>query len=353
MGGWNTDSGASLHGELIGREWVKQGHQLAVLTFKDYAFHGTQITGEDEEYVNRCFTVKGYSPEEFDPIPFLTANYEIFVIEDLGMLPLNSLRKIYNRIKKKSSVVNIIHDGKLSSEPSFYQFDWDAIVCFDSRYREFLTRVYDPEKIHIIPYPCHPLMNINREKARKKLNLPLDRKIIFGFGPASEKILTDIDVIFGLAREYPILLLITTKSKKIIEKYRELKGKGPLKIEVREEAPDNKGLYDYLHAADLLLLNKKAPLWVVISSTIYQCLGSGCPIVARDSGFVEDLDREVIKFSDRKELKSSIRSVFEKDKIYKETIKSASLYVKKNSASQIAYRYIELFKSLKNLEGKC
>ena len=348
MGGWNTDSGASLHGELIGREWVKLGHNLKVLTFTNYAFHGTQITGEDEDFVTRCFTVRGYNPPEFDPIPFLTYDYEILIIEDLGMLPKEPLREIFHRIKKKAAVVNIIHDGQLAKDPAFYQFEWDALTCFDGRYKNFLEMVYDPDKINIIPYPCHPNQGGNKEQARNKLDLPLDKKIIFGFGPASEKILNSIEPLERMAAEYPILLLITIKNKDIAKRFNNLKNKGNLLVEVREEAPDIHRLYDYLYASDLLLFNKEAPAWVVISSTVYQCLGSGCPIVARESGFVEDLDREVLKYSNDEELEDNIRAVFEKDNRYKSSLESAYSYVGNNSSLRVAERFIALFESLKN-----
>ena len=347
MGGWNTDSGSSLHGELIGREWVKQGHKLTVLTYKEHAFHGTQITGEDEEFVNRCFTVRGYKPSEFDPLPFLTTDYEIFIVEDLGMLPKKPFKEIYHRIKKKASVVNIIHDGRLSQDPAFYQFEWDAIVCFDERYKDFLKEVYDADKIYTIRYPCHSLEKGNKEKARKLLNLPLDKKIIFGFGPASEKILDDIDALYDIAEEYPVMLLVINKKKEILKKFNGIVGTGKLEIKTREEAPEINRLYDYLHATDLLLFNKDALQWVVISSTVYQTLGSTCPIVARDAGFVSDLKKEVLKYTNQDELKDCIRSVFEEDQKYRETMKAVLSFVGKYSASKVAEQYIKLFQNLR------
>ncbi|NVM47049.1 MAG: glycosyltransferase family 1 protein, partial [Candidatus Lokiarchaeota archaeon] len=30
MGAWNTDSGAAMHAELIGRSFVEKGHEIAV-----------------------------------------------------------------------------------------------------------------------------------------------------------------------------------------------------------------------------------------------------------------------------------------------------------------------------------
>jgi len=181
----------------------------------------------------------------------------------------------------------------------------------------------------------------------KLLNLPTNKKIIFGFGPASEKILDDIDTLYDIAEEYPVILLILNKKKEILNKFNSLVGTGKLEIKTREEAPDINKLYKYLHAADILLFNKEGPQWVVISSTVYQTLGSTCPIVARNAGFISDLNKEVLKYTNLNELKDCIRSVFNQDKKYKETTKAALEFVKNNSAKKVAERYIELFQRLR------
>jgi hypothetical protein len=344
MGGWNTDSGASFLSELIGRPWVEEGHDLTVFTFYDYAFHGTQITGVDEKYVIRCFTVSGYTPNKLNPVPFLTTDYDIFVVQDLGMLPKDLLGKIFHRIKKKAKTVNVIHDGKFSEDPAFYQFDWDAIVCFDERYKSFLVKVYDPDIIHIIPYPCYPTAKGDKGEARKKLRLPPDKKIVFGFGPAAKTTIEVVHSIAELSRDYPILLLVTTKDKTGIQEFRKLQKQGIMEIDLREEAPDIKRLYDYLHASDALIFNKKSTSHVVVSSTVLQCLGSGCPIVARDSNYVEYLDKEVMKYSSEEELKKKLCAIFDESEEYKITMNAAEEYVKKKSTQ--AKLYIALFSTL-------
>lgn len=348
MGGWNTNSGASFHAELVGREWVKQGQGLSVFTFYDYAFHGTVITDKDEDYVRRCFTVSSYTPPKLDPIPFLTQKYEIFVTQDLGMLPKDELAKIFNRIKKRAKTVNVIHDGRLSDDPSFYQFDWDAIVCFDERYRKFLTRLYEPSKVHIIPYPCLPLKKENKIEKRKKLGLPLDKKIVFSFGPAGSRTLEVLPAIKELASKYPLLCLIVTKEKDALKKFKEQAELIRLRrtMETREEAPDTDRLYDYLHASDVLIFNKSSLPQVVVSSTAFQCLGSGCPIVVKESNFVEYFDKEVLKFSNLDEFKLRVSAVLDETDELKTTLKAADEYVTKNSAPEIAKKYIELFKTL-------
>jgi len=346
MGGWNTDSGAGLHTELIGRAWVEQRHKLTVFTFYDYAFHGTRITGRDEDYVRRCFTVEGFTPPELDPIPFLTGEHEIFVVQDLGMLPKDPLGKIFHRIRKRAKTVNVIHDGKLSNNPSFYQFEWDAIVCFDERYREFLIEAYDENKVYIIPYPCHPMVKGDKKAKRERLRLPGDKRIIFSFGPAAKFAVDLVDWIAELKEDYPIFILITTSNKETIERFREFQKRKVLDIELREETPDIGQLYDYLHASDLLIFNKPSVSHVVVSSTGFQCMGSGCPIVARDSNYVEYYDKEIMKYKTKEEFKRCVCSVFEETEEFKGMMRAAENYVVRNSASAIGKKYVELFNSL-------
>lgn len=351
MGAWNTDSGASIHAESIGRNFAELGHETNVLTFFKDSFHGTVVVGEDEDYVTRCFTVSSEENLQLLATPFLANDYEFFVAEDHGMLPLDHLGKIFHWIKKKAKTITVIHDGNLKEDPDFYQFDWDAIVCFDERYRDFLKSVYPERIIHIIPYPCFPWNpgNNNTEESRKALSLPLDKKIVFLFGPASEFGAEKFDILLEMNKEHPMLVVVATKHKGSLEKWRALKSKdGGEIIEIREEGLSIEKLYQYLYASDFLLYNKPTkPDTVVVASTAFQCLGSGCPMVALESSFVEMLGNSVYRYENDQELKASIVSAFEKDERCKKVISDAQEYVKENSAMNVAKKFVGLFESLR------
>ncbi len=154
MSAWNQTSGVSAHAELVGREWVNSGQELKVFSNSEDDFHGHSLIGMDQEYVIRCFGTPHRS-NYLNPIPFLREDYDFFVVQDLGMIPKDGLARIFNRIKKKAKTILVAHTAKLVADRSFYQFDWDALVCFDHRYKKFLKEVYPEEKIHIIPFPCH------------------------------------------------------------------------------------------------------------------------------------------------------------------------------------------------------
>jgi|AntAceMinimDraft_16_1070373.scaffolds.fasta_scaffold68287_1 hypothetical protein len=346
MGGWNTDSGASFHSEMIGRAFVELGYKLDVFTFFGSSFHGTNITGKDEDYVERCFTVSGDKIQKLNAVPFITKDYDYFIVEDLGMLPNDLLAKIFHRIKGKAKVINVVHDYELTQNPSFYQFEWDAIIAFDQRYYNFLIKGYDKDKVNIIPYPAHQMKKGDKRAAREKLGIPQDKKIILTFGPAAALIAPLIPTIAKLKEEYPVKLLAVTKNNEALNMINAFKNAELMDIEIREEAPDIDHLYDYLYASDLLLINKSSER-IVLSSTIYQCIGSGCPIVALNSTFTELYKESIIKFSDMEELISGIKSVFDQGDKYKTLIKEAENFVTENSSIVIAQKFIDLFKHLK------
>lgn len=342
MSAWNTDSGVSIHAELIGRQWIKMGHQLQVFTFYPYDFHGTTIIDKDEDYVIRCFTTSGAKNPYLDPKPILSSDYEIFVVQDLGMLPMDELAKIFHHIKRKAVTLTIIHDNKASENPSFYQFDWDRIICFDERYEAFL-RIYHPiDKIQIIPFPCHPLKRGDKEKAKQKLGLPLNKKIIFIFGQRIKEYLKLFPIIRDVNLEVPILLLIV--SEKDVDG---LQGTEGLEIEIRKESPSHDKLYDYLHASDVLIIYRNPCDGVVISSSAFQCLGSGCPILANESRFFEKLKEVVLIFRNLWEFKKLLIDILNKGEKYKSSQNALEDFMKRNSAEIVAKDYIELFIRLK------
>jgi|AntAceMinimDraft_18_1070375.scaffolds.fasta_scaffold05291_5 glycosyltransferase involved in cell wall biosynthesis len=342
MGSWNSDSGAALHSEEIGRELAKK-HKLTIFSSFPYSFHGTIHTAKDESYVKRCFTLSNFKKPTLNEKPFLTSDYNIFVAEDLGMLPKTQLKKIFPKIKSKAKTINIIHDGKPSSDPEFWKFNWDAVVCFNKKYKAFLKKYYPSKKIHIIPYPCHPILKGNKKLARKYLGLPLNKKIVFLFGAGAKRALSTIPTIASL--DFPLLILVVAKEPSTIKEFEKLKKLG-MPIEIRQKALSLKQLYNYLHAADVLLYHQESAHHVVVPSTIFQCLGSGCPIVAFKSNFTETFNGEILTYSNLTQLKNALMEILKKREKYKNLIKKAMNYAKKNSTLSIVKNYIKLFNQI-------
>ena len=350
MSAWNQDSGASIHAELIGREWVKLGHKLSVFSFVRSDFHGTAIVGEDEDYVSRCFTTSKAKHPFLDVHPILKADYDIFITQDLGMLPQNELAKIFHLIKRRTKTVTIIHHNKLPTNPSFYQFDWDAIVCFDDRYYNFLSKGFSEEKLHLLPYPCYPKRCGDKFKAREKLGLPRDRHILLLFGQrAVKENLALLPILEDISRRFPILLLVV--SKRDLDQIKDSRG-SHLEILIREEAPDIERLYTYLHASDILLYHRRAPSGTIVSSTTYQCLGSCCPILALKSNYFYNMDGAVFTYTSLEEFEANLIEILTQGPGYLNWQRTLEDFLSRNSAASIANRYIELFQFLLEKKAK-
>ncbi|MGB2601429.1 MAG: hypothetical protein WBD00_01765 [Candidatus Omnitrophota bacterium] len=354
MGAWNTDSGASIHAELIGRAWVEKGIDLKVFSFYRHSFHGTALTkkaAEEENYVTRCFTVYGVPNPELDTAPILEADFDLFVVEDLGMLPMGNLLHIFPQIKKKAKTVNIVHDGTLSTKPEYFKFDWDHVVCFDDRYFKFLEDAYPEGKISIIPYPSFPLKKYDQAKARKELDLPKDKKIVLLFGQASDYALNTALVLDRLNEKYGVMLVLVTESEKSLEDFKRIKPKVSFDLKIIEKSPDHDLLYKYLYAADCMIYNKPSMPIAVVGSTVFQCMGSGCPIIALDSNFVYPFNREVFKYRDYYELEECLVEVFEKGEKYQAQQKAIEEYLEDKSAEPTAEKFLELFENLLERES--
>ena len=338
---WNTACGVSLHAELVGREWVKMGHKLIV-----FAPNNIRPVGRDEGYVYRCFSDEGNGSGKpfLDPTPFLTEDYEIFVAQRIEWAPIKLLKEIFPEIRRRARTVYVVHERKPPTNPIFYEFDWDAIVCFDERYKRQWSRIF-PEKIRIIPYPVPKIRRGDRLEARRILNLPLEGKIILSYGWAPELHVTPIlPHLSDLARNHEFTYLVLVDPNAVDR----------MKPEdfmiIRYERPTLERLYTYLHAADICLIHKQPEEVregeIVVSSSVLMCLGALTPILTSDTEFVSFLDKEVIKYRDARELKKILAEILEGKYDLEETIRAAREYVEKNSQTEIAKKFIKLFKEI-------
>jgi len=342
---WNTACGVSLHAELIGKELVKNGHSLTV-----FAPNNIRPVGRDEEYVIRCFSDEGeHTKTFFHPAPFLDADYEILVVERVEWVPLEQLKKIFSEIKKKAKVVYVVHERRLPTNPLFYKFNWDAIVCFDQRYKEQWLKRFDEDKIHIIPYPTGHLQNGDKQKARRKLDLPLDKLIVFSYGWAPElHIFPVLPALQELNKQIPFIYLILADPKYIAADIQPLNAYEF--IELRYELASIDRIYTYLHASDAYLIHKQKEEIrkgeAVVPSAILMCLGALTPVITSDTEFVWFFDKEVMKYSNKELLKELLIKVFKGDKIVNHTLISAEEYAIKHSPRKIAGEFIKLFEEL-------
>ena len=342
MGAWNTDSGVAIHAEPVGKAWREMGHELTVFSFIKEDFHGEGFTGEDEDYVIRCF---GTQKTNFlDPRLILTKSFDIFVIQDLNMLPVENLAKIFPLIQKRAKTVHIVHENTLPQEPSFYQFDWDGVIYF-CRGQNFLNEVYPEAKL--IHFPCFPLRRGEKLESRKELGLPLDKKIIYefcqrGYRPFLRELPEQL-------KEKAVLLIVIPPDYEFLEE----ESPPPWMIVRREEPLSHERFDDYLFASDAVILHKfQSRYRGVVSSTAFQVLGTGCPIlVPGQSDFFFPLKYEVIRYEDTEDLKETLVDLLEDGERYRALKAKAEEFVKENLPEKIAREHIKLFHSLIKEEG--
>lgn len=350
MSSWNACCGVSIHAELIGKAWLKQGQDLTVFAPRFYEDRRTYLYfSPDEEFVIRNYSFLRYGDRYedkglldsfyFDPKPVLETDFDLFVVEKPTSIPLGRLLEVFPKIKKKAQTVAILHEGILPTNPYFSKLDWDAIAVFDKRYKQLFSKVFPAEKIHIIPFPCHPVERGNKIEARKKLGLPEEAKTVFTFGR-----FYGIEGILQMLRElsegYPHLVYLCMVRN--LERFTLLKRLKQIYRFVRVELarPPTEKLYEYLKASDTLLLNRTHPKHVAVSSTAHLCLGSLRPILCSDVGYFHTFDREVIKYKSLAELETRIMDVFEGRTA--ETLESARKYVIQHSADKIAKKLLEI-----------
>lgn len=339
---WNALCGVSVHAELMGRAWVDMGHTLRVLAPLEA---GASLPDEDEPYVRRCFELKKNGEILFDQAPFLEEPYDIFVVEHFWGLPMADLLEVYPCIKQTAKTVLVFHEGGPPEDPSFYRFAWDAVVCFDERYKRFLTTLFPEELIKIIPYPCHPIVHGDKRTARLRLSLPLDTKIVFNYGLNVFKHLHLLPTMERLSQQYPLIFLTVTDVPDWYDLFEAVSRRYKF-VELRREAVSSDLLYSYLHASDALIYHKDSTEAVVVPSTCYVCFGSGCPILAYDTNFVEALGQEVIRYRHLGELAERLSDVFEDKENARLSLRAAAEHARENSNLRIARRFAELFESL-------
>jgi len=343
---WNAANGPSIHAELVGRAWVKLGHQLRVFSAKEHP-DARPTFQRDEDFVIRHFSVDEVIPvtraSSFDSSPLWNEEYDVFIAQNVERLPAERLLDVFPKIKKRGVTVQVVHEGKAPEDPLYYKFDWDAIVCFDQRYKDYLIKSFPAEKIHMIPYPYHSLELGDKEKARKKLGIGLDKKIVFSFGFRPKEVVSVLPALDNVAKKGPLKYVIIANPESDVSELHEAKKKYDfIHLQVRPLSLDE--LYTYLHASDVLLIHRESSqkYKAVVSSSVCQVLGSGCPILFHESNYVELHGDEIVKYRDFEDMKAKLIDIFGG----KFDLNKVKVFLKEHNAENIAKRFVLLFEKL-------
>jgi hypothetical protein len=352
MSSWNAACGISIHAELIGREFIKEGHKLRVFAPLSYEDDHTYLWfHEDEEFVNRTFSFLRYgnkykdekllSSLYLDPSFVEKEDFNFFIVEKPSSIPLNKLLPLFKKIKKKAKTIAILHEGILPKNPYFFKFDWDKIVVFDERYERLFSKVFPPESIHIVPFPCYiPTKQLSKKKAREALNLDEDEKILFSYGRFYflREVLEKIEKI---REDYKIKYLCMVRS---IEKYKELsilEKKFPFfEVRLSRYPIFSDEFHHFIFSSDAIIFYRKSALHNPVSSSAHICLGFERPLICPDNEFFYTFkNNEVIKYKSVDEINEKIINAIEnKDKV----LEKAKEFIERNSAKKIARKILNL-----------
>lgn len=166
------------------------------------------------------------------------------------------------------------------------------------------------------------------------------------FGQAAEHALNTSVVLDRLVDRYDICLILLTEVEKVLGEFRRIQKRVKFDFKVVERSPDMELLYKYLYASDCMVYNKHSSAVTVVGSSIFQCLGSKCPILARESNYVESFGREVIKHGLYYDLEENFIDVFDKGRKYQIQQRAVEEYLEDNAAEPTAEKFIKLFEDL-------
>ena len=340
MSAWNTTSGVCMHSEPIAKAFMEMGHDVIVFTFYPHDHHGDGITAENEDFVFPCFGTR-FNTNTIDPRPFIENDYEILIVEDLGVLPGEKLNNLMPIIKKKAKVVHVVHENRPPDGTWFYRILWDSIVYFDQR-QNFLKKAYPDAEF--IPFPCYKMRTGDKIEARKKLGLPLNKKIVYSFSHRGYGHYYR-DLPKELRNNTILLQVIREDMHELLE---ENQTENPYIIVKREKVITTQLFDDYLFASDVVILHKyQLKDQAVVSTTALQALGTGCPIfVPKGSDFFQDFKEALIHYTNPSDLNSQLITLLNDKSTLIDINKKAEKIIDKFSPDKIAKKFITLFETL-------
>jgi len=334
---WNATCGVSLHAELIGRELLRRGYTLQVfapLAESAGRWWHHRLIREDEPFVKRVYTELSPQGEEgrLNPEHVLREPPDVLIVESYEKLPYRDLERLVADLKKMGiPSLAVVH------ESSPQDLRYEDLSLFEYR-REVLRDRAGSVNVEVLPYPCLPVREGKRRFAE-------DGKIVFlSFGrQPKEEYREYVSVLRRLREDYPQIL------------YRVIRASDPLRLEeewIEEELRilDIKDIYRLLHSSDIHLLPKGRTRRVVISSTLYQTLGSLCPTVAPMSRFFETIPRgdeaPLLLYEGEADLEEKLRSLLESEELRISLRENARRFVTENSVSRVVDRLEQILHRL-------
>ena len=336
---WNATCGISLHAEMVGRELIERGYKVKVfaptLESANRWWHHIRIREKEEDFVERVY--EEIDPEgnggSFDIEKVLKFEPDIILLESYQSLPHAYIEELI--IKAGVPSIAVLHEGDFLRYSDLSIFS--SIVVFDSRFiEELIGERYPRDKIRIISYPCYPL----REQKRNFAEDGLIRFATFGRQPAFE-LKPFIEALRKLKESYNNIYYRIVRGDKLLDISEEW-------IEQEKKVLDLEDIDRLLHNSDIHLLPKGPTKNVVVSSTLYQVMGTLCITVVPDTRHFEmhKHDNTVVIFKDVKDLMEKLKEIIEREDLRRKLKESMKKYVEKHNVKKVTDEFENLINSV-------
>ena len=232
--------------------------------------------------------------------------------------------------------------------------NYDAHIVHNDLAKKYLS-AYTRKPIYVIPHGSLIWEPTPKELARKALNLPLDKKIVFLFGfaaetkgfeevaKASSKLKDTLFIISGAIHE-----LLKEHGHEVASRIKSLKSENVILLEkYLSEGEINL----YASAADALLFNYKTPKFVSSASgALHRVLASGKPIVCTFDNRMMDLDdgKHALKYrqGDIDGMIHCLNLIFEDEDLAGRLGAEARLLAEKTSWREVAKQHIKVYNEI-------
>jgi len=345
LGRWNATCGVSLHAELVGRELLKRGHKLTVfapLPESAGRWWHHRLIREDEGFVRRVYTELSPEGEEghLEPDAVLREDPDLLLVESYEKLPYRDVEQLVVRLREKGvPSLAVIHESRPEDLGYRDLSAFATVLVFDRRYVvEVLGEKAEGVRLEVLPYPCLPVREGKRAFGED------GRVVFFSFGrQPAEEYREYISVLRRLRKDYPRIVYRVVRAAEPL-------GVGESWILEERRLLDTEEIYSLLHSSDVHLLPKGRTGRVVVSSTLYQTLGSLCVTVAPLSRFFETLpqgeDAPLILYRDEEDLESRLRTLMESPALRERIRENARRFVEANSVGRVVDRLEEILNSV-------
>lgn len=342
---WGATCGVSLHAELLVREFMRMGVEVTVLAptvesaCRDW--HHKLISQRDERWVIRGY-VEGddlFSGKVLARDLVVNGDHDAILIESYERMPLADLGELIRRVRGKKTVVAVVHNSRRDDASVLASLRLDAYVVFDDRW---LREMFGPyggivDRVLTIPYPAATPPAVSA-KVRAGEGGKL-RFFSFGRQPV-EEYRDFIAVLDRLSQRYDL-------------EYRVVRSDGPLPVRKpwltqRQARLTLEEVYGELVEADIHLLPKGDTSRIVLSSTVYQTIGSLVPIVTRWGRYVEDIPTDaygwgaIVKYRGLEDLRSKLVRLVEDPGMFLRVKELARRFAERHSPRLIAKMFLDV-----------